>query len=163
MASIDKRPDGKWRARWREYAGGPQKTRHFTRKVDAERFLDGIRGDLARGAYIDPSAGKQTFRSYSDEWAEAREGKGTRRDSWTHVRARLLPHLGDLPLASIDRLTLERTRAELGKRYARTTTGTTMVYAGMVLRHAYASGRIGHDRDAGAEGSRGRSRRQGRS
>ncbi len=27
MASIDKRPDGRYRARWREYPGGPQKTR----------------------------------------------------------------------------------------------------------------------------------------
>ena len=30
MASIDKRFDGRYRARWREYTGGPQKTRHFT-------------------------------------------------------------------------------------------------------------------------------------
>jgi hypothetical protein len=47
VASIDKRPDGHYRARWREYAGGPQKTRQFSRKIDAQRFLDGIRGDLA--------------------------------------------------------------------------------------------------------------------
>ncbi|MET0715557.1 MAG: hypothetical protein ABWY57_11650 [Mycetocola sp.] len=30
MASIDKRPGGQYRARWREYPGGPQKTRQFT-------------------------------------------------------------------------------------------------------------------------------------
>ncbi len=49
MASVDKRPDGRYRARWREYPGGPQKTRQFPRKADAERFLDGIRGDLVHG------------------------------------------------------------------------------------------------------------------
>jgi hypothetical protein len=49
------------------------------------------------------------------------------------VRGRLLPLLGDRPLASIDRLTLENARAELATRYARSTTATTMVYAGMVL------------------------------
>ncbi len=32
MASIDRRPDGRYRARWREYPGAPQKTRQFTRK-----------------------------------------------------------------------------------------------------------------------------------
>lgn len=37
MASIDKRRNGVWRARWRAYPGGPQKTKHFNRKVDAER------------------------------------------------------------------------------------------------------------------------------
>jgi hypothetical protein len=57
MASIDRRPDGQWRARWREYPGGPQKSQHFGRKVDAERHLDIIRGDLARGVYVDPKKG----------------------------------------------------------------------------------------------------------
>jgi hypothetical protein len=46
MASIDKRTDGTYRARWREYPGGPQKTRQFARKSDAQTFLDGVRGDL---------------------------------------------------------------------------------------------------------------------
>jgi hypothetical protein len=47
MASIDKRQDGHYRARWREYPGGPQKTKQFRRKKEAELFLDAIRGDLA--------------------------------------------------------------------------------------------------------------------
>ena len=66
-ASIDKRIDGRYRTRWREYPGGPQKTRHFDRKADAERFLDGIRGDLARGVYIDPNDGKTLFRTYAEQ------------------------------------------------------------------------------------------------
>ncbi len=37
MASIDKRPNGRWRARYRERPGGPQRARHFDRKADAER------------------------------------------------------------------------------------------------------------------------------
>ncbi|HTT91628.1 MAG TPA: hypothetical protein VMF65_18895 [Acidimicrobiales bacterium] len=49
MPSIDRRPDGTYRARWREYPGGPQKTRHFERKREAENFLDGVRGDLVHG------------------------------------------------------------------------------------------------------------------
>ncbi len=39
MASIEKRPDGRYRARWREYPGGPQRAQHFDRKSDAQRFL----------------------------------------------------------------------------------------------------------------------------
>ena len=54
MASIDKRPNGRYRTRWREYPGGRQKTRHFDRNGDAQQFLDGARGDLAHGLYIDP-------------------------------------------------------------------------------------------------------------
>ena len=55
MASIDKRPNGRYRTRWREYPGGPQKTGHFDRKGDAQQFLDGVRGDLAHGLYVDPA------------------------------------------------------------------------------------------------------------
>lgn len=68
MASIDKRPDGRYRARWREYPGGPQKTRRFHRKGDADRFLDAVRGDIAHGVYIDPAGGKTLFREYAEEW-----------------------------------------------------------------------------------------------
>jgi hypothetical protein len=67
MASIDKRRDGRWRARWREYPGGPQRSQHFARKVDAERQLDIIRGELARGTYTarrrDASPSKHSPRS----------------------------------------------------------------------------------------------------
>jgi hypothetical protein len=44
MASIDKRPNGKWRARYRVRAGGPQRSKHFDRKTDAERFLTRVQG-----------------------------------------------------------------------------------------------------------------------
>lgn len=39
MASIDKRSNGKWRPRYRTHAGGPQRARHFDRKIGAEQFL----------------------------------------------------------------------------------------------------------------------------
>jgi len=68
VASIDKRPNGRYRTRWREHPGGPQKTRHFDRKGDAQRFLDGIRGDLAHGLYVDPAGGRTLFRDYAEAW-----------------------------------------------------------------------------------------------
>lgn len=145
MASIDKRPGGKWRARWREYPGGPQKTKHFDRKVDAQNHLDGVRGDLVRGTYIDPDAGREPFRAFADRWASAQDWKQTTRESWENNRARLLPHLGEVPLASIDLLKLQAVQRKLGERYARTTVETTMRYAQMVLLAAHASGRIGRN------------------
>ena len=41
MSSIDKRPDGTCRARWRE-PGGRQRAKHFERKRDAETFLASV-------------------------------------------------------------------------------------------------------------------------
>lgn len=102
MASIDKRPNGKWRARWREYPGGPQKTKHFDRKVDADQFLDAIRGDLARGLYVDPAGGKVTFREYAETWRRTqvhREGTATSVEQ--HLRLHVYPELGDRRLHSV--------------------------------------------------------------
>jgi hypothetical protein len=35
--------------------------------MDAQQFLDGVRGDLARGLYVDPAGGRMLFRSYAEE------------------------------------------------------------------------------------------------
>ena len=64
MASVEKRSDSQWRARWREYPGGPQRTKHFGRKVDADRHLVKVQHDLMVGAYIDPKAAQVTLRPY---------------------------------------------------------------------------------------------------
>lgn len=49
MASVDKRPDGRYRARWREYPNGPQRTKTFARKRDAELFLADVQHRLLAG------------------------------------------------------------------------------------------------------------------
>lgn len=41
MASIAKRADGRWRARYRA-AGGREHARHFARRIDAQRSLDSV-------------------------------------------------------------------------------------------------------------------------
>lgn len=104
MASIDKRSDGRYRARWREYPGGPQKTRHFDRKVDADRFLDGVRGDLARGVYIDPSDGKMLFQAYAEQWRAGQLHRAsTAAQAETYLRVHAYPVLGHRPLGAVRR------------------------------------------------------------
>jgi hypothetical protein len=91
MASIDKRPDGQYRARWREHPGGPQKVRHFTRKRDAEQFLDAIRGDLAHGMYVDPAGGRTLFREYAERWRSVQVHRtGTTTQVETYLRFTLI-------------------------------------------------------------------------
>ncbi len=57
MASIDIRPGGRYRARWRESPGGPQKSRTFGRKAEAERFLVDVQHRLLTDTYTPPTAG----------------------------------------------------------------------------------------------------------
>jgi integrase len=104
MASIEKRPDGRYRARWREYPGGPQKTRQFARKGDADRFLDGLRGDLAHGVYVDPAGGRVLFRDYAEQWRAGQVHRpNTATQAETYLRLHAYPTLGRRPIGAIRR------------------------------------------------------------
>lgn len=68
MASIKKRPDGKYRARYRDDAG-KEHARHFGRKVDAQQWIDEQTAAIVTGQFVDPKAGRITFARYFDDWA----------------------------------------------------------------------------------------------
>ena len=102
MASIDRRPNGKWRARYRLHPGGPQRARHFDRKIDAERFLVGVQGQLLDGSYLDPAAGKVTFGEYASSWQAAQVHRATTvAQVDAHLRNHVLPVFGDRSIGSI--------------------------------------------------------------
>lgn len=68
MASVKKRPDGVWRARYRD-AAGKEHARHFDRKVDAQAWLDDVTASLVTGRYVDPRAGLMTFAQWWADWS----------------------------------------------------------------------------------------------
>jgi integrase len=104
VASIDKRSDGRYRARWREYPGGPQRTRQFDRKGDALRFLDGIRGDLAHGQYVDPAGGRLLFRDVAETWRVTQVHRpSTAAQAESYLRRHAYPTLGHRPMGAIRR------------------------------------------------------------
>lgn len=50
MASVTRRPDGRWRARYGD-PDGREHARHVTRKTDADRWLATNRADIVRRGY----------------------------------------------------------------------------------------------------------------
>lgn len=68
MASISKRPDGRWRARYRDEAG-KEHARHFRRKIDGQAWLDEVTASVVTGMYVDPDAGNLTFSDYWQQWS----------------------------------------------------------------------------------------------
>ncbi|CCG05160.1 tyrosine-type recombinase/integrase [Blastococcus saxobsidens] len=68
MASIAKRPDGTFRPRYRD-ENGKEHARHFKRKVDAQRWLDEVTAAMVTGDYVDPAAGKITFKAWFAQWS----------------------------------------------------------------------------------------------
>jgi integrase len=69
MASIAKRPDGRWRARYRDETG-KEHARHFPRRLDAQRWLDEVTTAVVTGQYVDPKAGRVTFSSFYADWSQ---------------------------------------------------------------------------------------------
>src|SRR4051812_45877006 len=102
MTSIAKRPDGRWRARYRD-ALGKEHARHFDRKVDAQRFLDNITASVVRGDYVDPSRSRLTLGEWAQPWMAGRTHlKPKTLSSYRSLlRTRVLPRWGDVPLRAI--------------------------------------------------------------
>jgi integrase len=101
VASVQKRPNGKWRARYRDSAG-KEHARHFDRKVDAQRWLDEVTALVVRGEYVDPASGKVTLGRYAAQWEAVQvSSDGTRRIVDNALRLHLLPALGSHPIGGV--------------------------------------------------------------
>jgi integrase len=103
MASVERRKDGRpgYLCRWRDESGA-QRKRSFGRKADADRYRAEVEHSLNAGAYVDPAAGRTTFRVYAEQW---RASQPHRANTEARVRSQLTRHvypvLGDRPLAAI--------------------------------------------------------------
>ena len=108
MASVDKRSNGKYLARWREYPRGPQRSRQFAKKGDAERFLVDVQHRLMSGTYTPPTAGQVTLEVYAAEWLGRRSWAPATHDRIEReLRRHILPALGRMPLVSVRRSHVE--------------------------------------------------------
>lgn len=104
MASIKKRDNGKWRARYRDEAG-VEHARHFTTKAEGQRWLDEVTASIVTGAYVDPRAGRITFEAYFKAWLEDQVYEDTTRRAV--VLAAGTTTFGGLPLKTIRRRHIE--------------------------------------------------------
>jgi integrase len=101
MASIAKRPDGRWRARYRDPTGR-EHARHFARKVDGQRWLDEVTASIVTGRYVDPKAGRITFRAYAEEYRRQQPHRPATRDRIERtLRKHVYPAFGDVPIGNI--------------------------------------------------------------
>lgn len=99
--SIKQRPDGVWRARYRDVAGR-EHSRHFKLKRDAQRWLDEVTTSVVTGQYIDPKAAQVTFRTYANAWLAAQvHADATAVLYRGHLERHAFPVIGDKPLSSI--------------------------------------------------------------
>ncbi len=68
MASIKRRPDGRWRARYRDDRGH-EHSKHFDRKIDGETWLAAQTIAVATGAHVVPRLSRITVQAFYDDWS----------------------------------------------------------------------------------------------
>lgn len=101
MASIQKRPDGQRRARYRDKQYR-EHSRHFARKLDAQRWLDETTASVVTGTYADPRAGRLTFKDYAQHWRTIQVHRpSTVAYTETVLRRHAYPVIGDTPLSKL--------------------------------------------------------------
>jgi integrase len=133
MASIKRRPNGQWRARYRDDAGR-EHARHFARRADAQRWLDDETAGLVRGDWIDPRHGKITFAEWFAEWSA--------RQVWAHgtleaaERAAGSVTFRDVPMRKILRSHVEAWVKVMSTTLAVSTTRMRYNYVHMAFRAA---------------------------
>lgn len=114
MGSVQKRPDGKWRARYRD-AAGKEHARHFDRKLDAQRWVDGQETAKSRGEWIDPALSRVTVGAWGAEWLAGQvQLKPSTRARYAGVlRMQVLPTWDRVPLKAVTHTDVSRWVAQL--------------------------------------------------
>ncbi len=101
MASIAKRPDDQYRARYRD-AAGKEHSRHFRRKIDAQQWLDTVTSSVVTGTYVDPRTARTTVGDWCDTWLEGYRTRraSTVRQAEVHV-AKIREGFGGMRLSAV--------------------------------------------------------------
>jgi integrase len=101
-ANIAKRPDGRWRARYRDSAD-KEHSRHFKRKVDAQHWLDEVTTAVTTGMYVDPGRSRITVGDWSLRWLDTKVDlkPSTRARYEGLLRVNVLPRWGDIRLSDV--------------------------------------------------------------
>jgi integrase len=135
---VAKRPNGQWRARYRDDAG-KEHARHFARKVDAQQWLDQVTAAQVRGDYVDPAAGRITVKTYAHRWQAVQvSSEGTARIVDNALRLHLIPALGHRPIGSVRRSDVQGfVKLLQAKEFGRTRGGEARRLSAGHVRHIY--------------------------
>ncbi len=151
MASIEKRiRDGRARryARYRT-PDGQQRTKTFTRKIDAERFLVEVESSKQRGSFVDVRRASLTVADWADDWLAAQADLApTTRERYEGILSKhVRPRWGKVRLADVTHAQVQRwvTGLDLAPASVR----KTYRVLSMVLAYAVKDGRLAVNPAAG--------------
>jgi integrase len=134
--SVAQRPNGKYRARYRDPAG-KEHAAHFATKSAAKRWLDEQTAAIVTHQYVDPRSGRVTFREYAEQ---RRSAQVHRPSTQEHIEAKLRRHvypvLGDRPMSSIRPSDIQAWTKRLSEQLAPSTASVVHRIVSSVFRAA---------------------------
>jgi integrase len=144
MASAQKKydRDGRligWQARWRDPDTSAQRSKTFRLKRDAEKWGSRMETAKADGTYIDPAAGKVTFRTYAEGWRAVQVHRpGTAEQVRANLTNHVYPVLGARPMASIRTSELQALVKGMSETLAPSTVEVVWSWVATVFKAAVA-------------------------
>jgi integrase len=136
MGFVDKTPEGRYRAYFRD-PSGKQRSKTFRTKRDATAFLADVESSKSRGIYVSPNAGRLLFGEHARRWMETwNTERTTAAKDRSIMETHVLPRWGDVPLSKVDHIGLQEWVTELGARRKPATVGLALRLSSAVLRSA---------------------------
>ncbi|MGF1648361.1 MAG: tyrosine-type recombinase/integrase [Kineosporiaceae bacterium] len=142
--SVTKRPDGKWRARYRD-ATGREHARHFARKTDATRWLADVKAKLSAGEWLDPALSRVTVGEWAALWIASQPHleETTLARYAGLVRNHIVPVWGSVQLAAVTHAHVATwVRAMQNEGQSASSVRATYGVFSRVLDHAVRDGRL---------------------
>jgi integrase len=134
----------RYRARYIDPAGR-ERSKSFPdrQKKAAEDWLGEVESTKRRGSYVDPAAGRVTFREYAEQWLRhATMDESTRETFGSRLRNHLVPFFGNRQLLSIKPAHMREWNKKLGERYAVDTRAVSFAVLHAILAAAVDDGLI---------------------
>lgn len=145
--SVKKRPNGKWRARFRDETGR-EHARHFDTQREARAWEALKRSQVARGEHVPSPIGRLTLAEYAaDHYLPTRAWAVSSVEGFERTLAAC--PMKDMPLSKVTRADGERWLAEMLRTRARNTTRTRFASIRAMLDTAAASRAVTHNPLAG--------------
>jgi integrase len=102
VASIKKRPDGRWRARYRDPAGH-ERAGHFPTRAKAQAWLDEKTASLITGTHVDRRRSQITVGDWADQWIAGRVHLKAKTfvGYESLLKTQIRPHWSTVPLSGV--------------------------------------------------------------
>lgn len=116
MSHIQKRPNGRYKVRWKDPESGRERSKICASRREAKAFQAKVHASMLDGTYVDTARELISLRQYVGIWSLGRHYRSERaRVVDNALRVHIVPALGRRPLGDILRATVQESVNSLSR------------------------------------------------